>query len=457
MSSAGRSSPWSGAALGRVATFVLPTASVLIAALVFLGPGALRPALGVRVRGLPAEGARTVALRVELVRSRYDVVDTGGVQELLVEASAPGQTLRAWHGETGPDGIAEVRLEAQSPILRGPLALGVSAVKPRPKLLAAGEVPLRRPAAAFVQLGRLNGTVHGDLAVRVDATRGFLASPFPEVLRVLVSPAGMDVPLGTRAEVTVSGPGLDATPPKLTTDERGAGAFRLKALAHQVELTLDVRAGDRTARWEGTLPVLPGAMWLSPKGSSSTLALLSPVPRERAYVSFWSEEGRVGGAVVPLARDPLGFFAGEVAMPEVSARLLYATVAGDPLEQGVGTVGWPLQPPEGVVSPQPLALLLDGLPAALEREKQRAWTTRRSGLVLIGAAALAEVLLLLFQGRDSQRKLEAHLEEASGSVSEADRARLRSAGRDHPLMRAVLVVALVGLGFAMVAALSTFR
>ncbi len=134
MSSAGRSSPWSGAAVGRAATFVLPTASVLVAALVFLGPGALRPALGVRVRGLPADGARTLALRVEVVKMLFDVVDGGGVQDLLVEASAPGQTLRAWHGPTGPDGIAEVRPRGERPLARPP---GDRGDRPGPQAQAA--------------------------------------------------------------------------------------------------------------------------------------------------------------------------------------------------------------------------------------------------------------------------------------------------------------------------------
>src|SRR5690242_19841373 len=102
MSSAGRSFPWSGAAVARAATFVLPTASVLVAALVFIGPGGLRPTTAARVYGVPADGARVVALRIELVKILHDVVESGGAQELLVEATAPGQTLRAWHGTTGP-------------------------------------------------------------------------------------------------------------------------------------------------------------------------------------------------------------------------------------------------------------------------------------------------------------------------------------------------------------------
>jgi hypothetical protein len=147
-----------------------------------------------------------------------------------------------------------------------------------------------------------------------------------------------------------------------------------------------------------------------------------------------------------------------VKVPDLpSARVLYAVVAGDAHEQGSGTVAWPILPPEGAATPQPMAMLLDGLPAAQEREKQRAWATRKTGLVLIGAAALAEVLLLLLQSRASQRRLEAHLQDASTAMPEADRARLMGAAREHPLLRALTAVTLVGLAFAMVAALSTFR
>jgi hypothetical protein len=444
--------------VARAATFVLPVASVLVAALVFLGPGALRPATGARVRGRPAPGTHAVALRVEVVKSLYEVVDTTGVQELLIEGTAPGQTLRAWHGNTGPDGIAEVELGASAP-LRGPIAVAVSTLGSPPKLLAGGEITLAPPPFAVVQLGRLTGNTHGDLEIHVDMTRGYLASPFPEVVRVTVTPTGLDVPLGARAEVELSGPGLDISDAKLTTDEHGVALFRLKALAHQVDLSVKARLGDKSATFEATLPVVPGAMWLSPPGAdAATRSVLSPAPRERAYVSFWTEEGRVAGAVVPLARDGLGFYAGEVKVPDLpGAHIVYATVAGDPVEQGAGTIAWPLRPAEGAVVPQPLALLLDGLPTGLEREKQRAWATRRAGLWLIGAAALAEVLLLLTASRASQRKLEAHLLEASVAMAEADRTELIRSSREHPVLRALLAVSLVGLSFAMVAALSTFR
>ena len=480
MSPAGRSSPppeppapvaGGTEAAGRAAIFVLPILSVLVAALAFLGPGGLHAATGVRVRGLPVEGGRALALRVEVVRSFHDVVDTVAVSGIEVEASAPGQVLSTWRGAAGPDGIAEARLEAREP-LRGSVAVAVTAPHDgRTAVLASGEIPLRAPASArsretLVQSGLVRGAVHGDLAIRVEATRGVLASPFAERMHVAVSSVLGDAPVG-RAEIELSGPGLEVAPARLTTDERGIGAFDVKALAHNVELSITARAGDKTARWEGTLPVVPGALWLDPAldpaSPEGVVSLVSAVPRERAYLSLWSEEGRIFGAVVPLVRDGFGFFRGQVtAKLPPSARLVYATVAGDPVEQGSGTVAWPIRPAAGAVArvgagARGLEMLLDGVPAAVEREKLRAWAARRAGLLVIGAAALAEVLLLLSQSRTSQRRLDAHLLRASATLPEEDRRRLLGAGRESPLLRASLAMALVGLGFALVAALSTFR
>ncbi len=431
---------------------MLPTLSVLVAALVLLGPGSARPSIGARIRGAPVDGSRTLALRLEIVRALYEVIDGGGEHDVLVEASAPGQTLRAWHGPTGPDGIAEVRLEGSAPI-RGPVAVAVTALTPRQRIVAAGSIALRPPSPLTADLVRIAGNTRGDLDVRVQATRGLLASPFVETLRVIVSPA-------QRAEITLEGAGFDASPAKVTTDDRGVALFAVTPLAHQIELGVAVRAGDKSARWEGTLPVVPGAMWIAPSSASETArrALLSPAPRERAYVSFWSDEGRAGGAVVPLAKNARGFFEGAIDVPDAAgSRVLFASVAGDPLEQGAGTVSWPLRPAEGAVVAPPMALLLDGLPAAQEREAARAAAARRAGLWLVGAAALAEILLLLAVSRSSQRALEAHFVQASDALPEADRARLLDAAREHPVLRALLAAALVGLAFALAAALSSFR
>jgi hypothetical protein len=441
----------------RAISFVLPVLSVLVAALVFLGPGALGPVGSARVRGAPAEGARHLAVRVEAVRAYHDVVDALEAREILVEATAPGQSLTPWRGDAGPDGIADAVLTASAP-LRGPVAVQITAAGPRGRrLLAGGTISLARAAPAFVQLGTIAGTARGELAVRVDAARGVMASPFPETLRLGVSLVA-DAPLGGRAELVLSGAGLRITPERVTTDERGRASVRVEALAHQVELAIDARLEGRSGHWEGTLPVVPGAVWLDPASPAGTLTLVSPSPRARAYLSLWTEEGRVLGAAVPLARDALGFFRGQVQAALPPSAVAYAVVAGDPLEQGSGTVAWPLRPAEGAVSTSPrIGLLLDGVPAALNRDKERAWAARRTGLVLIGIAAMAEVLLLLAQSRAAQRRLDAHFADSAAPLPEEDRRRLLGATHERPVLRALLLVSLTALGFALIAALSTFR
>jgi hypothetical protein len=472
MSSAGRSEPPSAPppvagpearGLARVATYGIPVFSVLVAALVFLGPGAPRAVLGARVLGQPIEGSRYVALRVETIRSYFDIVETAAVPELIVEAAAAGQELPVVHGASGPDGVAEVRLEAGAPI-QGPIALRIKAADGdrRPKVLAEGVLQTARPTPLHAQAAAIHGAAGGDLAIRVDASRGQLAAPFPEVLRVSVT--SDDEPSGLPADLELSGAGMEITPQARATDRWGRASFQVKALGHYVDLAVTARAGARTGRWEGTLPVVPGAIWLDPSSAEGTLSLVSPAPRERAYASLWTDEGRVWGAIVPLARDDFGFFRGAVSLAAPGGtKLAQLTVAGDPREGGSGTVAWPLRPSEGAVAPPAMSSLLDGVPAAVARDDRRAWTARSIGLAVIGAAALAEVVLLLLLSRASQRALDAHITAASSAdgeslaLPEADRAKLMEAAREHPLLRALLAAALLVLAFAMVAALATFR
>jgi hypothetical protein len=446
----------------QVAIYVLPVASVLIAALVFLGPGAEHATVAARVRGSPAEGSRSIALRAEVLRSVHDVAEPVALGDLTATATLPGQALPIWRGAAGSDGIAEVVLEGSTP-LQKTIAIAITAPGESGKrLLVQGEIPLRKAPSPFVQLGAIRGTTKGTLEIRVDATRGVMASPFPEAIRVSVTRGG--APLGTKVELALSGEGMEIVPKALTTGEAGVGTATIKALAHNVDLAIVARAGDEQARWEGTLPVVPGAMWIDPASVRGPLSIVSAAPRPRAYLSLWSADGRTFGAVVPLARDDFGFFRGRVEIPRPGSKLTYATVAGDALEQGSGTVAWPLQPSEGAVSGEhAMTLLLDGLPAAKARERARAWSARRAGLVLLGMAALAEVLLILLQSRAYQRTLEAHLREASDKgadgegLSQADRDKLLGSATEHPALRAIVMVCLVALAFAMMAALATFR
>jgi hypothetical protein len=259
-----------------------------------------------------------------------------------------------------------------------------------------------------------------------------------------------------------------------------------------VELSLAVTAGEgKRGTWEGILPVVPGGVWLerAPEGeaargasTSPEIRVVSPAPKRQVYLSIIGDQGRVFGAVIPLAPDGAGFYAGRVrADLPAGARTLQVTLAGDPFEQGAGTVAWPLVPPEGTAEIQRVELLLDGLPGAEIRERARASAARRAAAILVGAAAIFEVLLLLLRSRASQRALEKHLAGASGvpdadtqrpgepppgeareprgpaPLSAADRERLLASARDHPVLWALAFSALVGLGFALVLAFATLR
>jgi hypothetical protein len=186
-----------------------------------------------------------------------------------------------------------------------------------------------------------------------------------------------------------------------------------------------------------------------------------------------TEQGRMFGAIVPLKPDTRGFFSGSVTLPFSfeQVKTAHAVVAGDPFEQGSGTVAWPVLPPEGKAPLGRVELFHDGMAAAEAREQARASQVRRAALFVIGAAAAFEVLLLVLLSRASQRRLEAHLRAASVSDTEsldpdrgamapvppADQVKLIQSAREEPLLHLAVFAALVALGFAMVGALVTFR
>lgn len=450
--------------LGRTAIMVIPTVAVAVTALVLLGPGALRPALGVRLRGAPAAGAPVMALRLEAVRSLYDVDEVTALDGIHVDATAGGARLGGWSGDADKDGIAEVRLDSAAPIT-GPLEVVITRAG---VLLAHGTIPLRPADPIVMGRGIVPGIAHGDLGIQVEAVRGVLAAPFPDTLAFTVSELLGGAPVQADLELSVLGaelfkPGSSATaaaealPLRLTTNDRGAARIVIKPLAHDVNLAITARTLEKTGRWEGVLPVVPGAAWIEPGSGLGPLVVVSPAPHAFAYLSFWSEAGRVAGASLPLAKDADGFYRARVTpLLPADARTLYVNIAGDSLELGAGTVAWPLRPAEAAFTARPMELLLDGLPEGRALEKARAWSARRAGLAVIAAAALAEIVLLLYRSRASQQKLEAHFLEGEPDDS-PDRPGLLRAAREHMVLRALVGVAMIALAFAIIGALTTLR
>ncbi|WP_437709172.1 hypothetical protein WMF45_33085 [Sorangium sp. So ce448] len=471
----------------NAATYVLPALGIGIAALAILGPGAPRVATGVRVWGAPVAGSEALALRVEGVRRLHGADDPAAIPQIEVSATSAGSPLERWTGSLDKDGIGEALLRAPAG-LREPvtarIALGGDTLLERqlpllPPLSGADTGAL--PGAAHATA--LPGAAHGELRLQVTAARGALAAPFPERVRVAIETQDGTPAAGARLEASAVGAeiaGRGSDPAQITTDARGAAELTLKPLAHTVELTLrathpgSAPPGTRIASgtWEGKLPVIPGAIWLDPgglDGERPELRLISPTPRPRAYVSIGGVRGRALGTIVPLAADGAGFFSGRVMLPDgaASGEADWAVVASDPYEQGAGTVAWPITSAAASASPRRVELLADGMPAAEARERARASHARRAGLGVLTASAVAQVLLLALRSRTARRRLEAHVAAASGGegkdgthgapLSREDRDRLLAAVRAEPLLSALALAALVGLSFAAVAALATFR
>jgi hypothetical protein len=76
---------------------------------------------------------------------------------------------------------------------------------------------------------------------------------------------------------------------------------------------------------------------------------------------------------------------------------------------------------------------------------------------VVGAAAVLSMLLILLRSRRAQQKLEAHLSAATEDGDAEGRKAILKAAREPSVLRVLVAVAVVGLAFALLAAVSTFR
>lgn len=441
---------WSAAE--RVATYGVPVASVVLAALVVLGPGAHRGSLGVRVAGRTVQGSTVLVVRLLAVRRVYGIDDIARASGVRLEVSEAGELLGSWEGEIGDDGVGEAFVRLAHPAARAldvrVTAHGVEEAAGR-LIPAPREPPRRRTKTA-------SGIASGDVALEVIVDRGVMTAPFPEALSIRASETAQEV------TVRAAAPGLDLGSVFATGSAPIPPAeplrFVARPLAHEVELTLEASTVlGRKGHWEGHLPVIPGALWLDPSSPPGRLVVATPAPRDHAFVSVFGDDGdRLFGASIPLAREAGA--RGEVPLPKLPRAPDHVLLAGDPLERGPGTVAWPLGAEgQGAVVPRPIEVLLDGVPAGEAREAVRASRARRAGLLLLGAAGLLEVLLLARQSRRSARRLDEHLRRAGSASADGEAVDLsRTVERGLGLELGVYA-ALIALGFAMVGALASFR
>jgi hypothetical protein len=396
-----------------------PTLAMIVVGAALFGPGRASPFEAARIFGGPTEGLTRMWWRIALTR-RYREIDSVVADANVVVRATAGGEHAAGRCTTGADGVCDVEVRLQAPA-RGPIdVVVVRASDDRPDAATNVEIaPLARGAVMGnvarwserpARAPELKGVRSGDLEIRLYAVRGVMAAPFPDDIALSVTRDG-EPRAHARVEMQLIGGDVAATPDAaanggatslvVTTGDDGRAKLTAIPRAHAVEVTAHATWGSATGEFASTLPVVPGALWLDPQSrSSGALRVVSPVPRACAYATLDTRTARLWGGTVYLQNDDHGFAAGSVPWPDVAlppSEPIWLTLASDPEATGVGTVGWPIAPAsDAPAAEQSFAdsLLLDGLPAAEERETRR--RRRAAWLVVsaLGAAAGLEGVLL---------------------------------------------------------------
>lgn len=441
-------------ARGRFLLFVTPVSAV---AVVLLGvvSGGVRPFRSARVYSGPTQGITDLALRVELGdRDRVVEVPAQGVPFTVV-AWAAGQRVASARARSDELGIAEVRLQLPKP-LDSAFELLVEPVGHESPPLARGLVlgsTSAFQAATKRRGGFLRGRYAGPLTLAVAPTRGVLVTAqgaLDDALAISVVDDGGPV---QGARVTARLEGATAAASQLLTDDAGRARLRLRASDAQVRVELHAVSedGTREGKLAVRLEVVQGAIRATKRGER--LLLESSGAADVAYLGFFDEKQRYGGARVALSIAPDGHLVGEAPWPpQLSASPLWVVASSQPDLASPSAVGWP------VVGGDPDApqtfdarelLLLDGGPAARLREERRA---KRIRVVTAAYASLALfITLLLFVRRVRQADVgfESHLTRAG--IEEIPSIAPRRQGR------AVIAAACIGLGFVVLAVFALLK
>jgi hypothetical protein len=456
---------------------ILPGVAIGFVAVVILGPGNARPVLGARVYAATVNGT-ALSLRVTSVWATTGAESPAPEIDLDVICGSLRDTVR-----TGPDGVAEAELDV-------PCSIGSELlVESRGERLARGNLA---PSAALVQRplpeheparvvpgSAANGGVGLDLEVVV--LRGQLAPPFAEKARVRVRRSdGTGEPL-PKLHVVVDIEGASPERLELDVDPAHEGKdFELRPEGMQVRYSAKATTspGERlNVTWTANeaVPTVLGAMWLSPTSSAGgPIEIVAPSSRKRAYVSFWTRDGRLGGDTVELHEDADGFHRGTARRPERlgAGEPMDVVVSGEPDESGRSTVTWPdrLDIPSGTRTqwvsvatdgPPVLREMVSGVSGRLVAEMERVKRVRGIAIGVALVVGLLEIILLVREGRRAQRDLDAHFaaqaDAADGvEASAAIRDMAKNAAKSGNVMVTILG-AMIALAFGIVAAFVVAR
>ncbi len=448
----------------------LPVLSVLAVGFALLVVGSPRAYVAARVFGGPTEGASSHHVRLVVAEHTREGERPRELPVRVTATSEAGQTTVV-EALTDAQGHAQLEWVWEAPTT-GPFTLRVEPADDSPGVsrshpLAAGVVstPLAAWRAGLRRGATWSAPSRGELALRVAPGRGAFAVPFRDTLWIEVTRAGRPV-AGSHVEVQLTGATLTidgedgGRSRQLMSDERGLASTELIADAHTILVDVSARLEQPEGEalmgsLSATLPVIPGAIDLRP-GADDSLVLTSPVERERAFVAWIDEQGRRGGATVPLSPSPDGLWRGALSLPPRAEGepLGWLLTSSSPELQGGGSVGWPLDDPSAGPLPTLGAselTLLDGFPAAQARAEARVRQARwiAAGIALF--SGLIVIALMLEQSRRAAARFNEHLKEQASAEAQANLT-------VTPIGLNLVIAALcVGLGFLLLGLLVLYR
>lgn len=434
--------------LRRILFWVTPALTIFVVGFALFVVGAPRVQPIARLWGGPVSGTGPLIWRVEAAQwlEEREVPLAGTSLQVLwrVNGSEAARTLRL-------DDQGEAFVELPRPPL-GQLHVEVS--REDGQTLASGELGSVSASHWLGQARRrggwIDGITRGELQIRVAAERGVLAVPFTETLLVEVRDQGKPS-RGARVEAE-----LDGTVPERvqqTTDAEGRAKLQVAPRHHVASLGLRACKAGTCGSFHCQLPVIPGALWASLKGS--TLSIQSATPNERAQYTIIGEKGRVAAGQVQLRAERAGSHKARVHLPGLPQGPLWAVVGSESGLDSRSSVGWPLRPE---LSDEPFQtldvpdrLLLDGRERARQAESRRQRLAQAIAIVAALAGFALMALLLLEGGRRAHRQIYEHLARAGASHPEE----LVS----EKSTRSALAVGFLCLllGFALIALIAVYR
>jgi hypothetical protein len=439
---------------GRFLLLAAPISAVLVVLLGVLAGGA-RPIRSARVYGGPTQGEQELRLRLELgERDRVAEVPLAHTS-FVVAAVAGGQRVADATGKTDELGNAELKLRLPRPH-DSAFELRVESAAHDAPPLAKGLVlgPSEALRGRATRRGGFQQGRHiGDIALFVAPAHGALVTAQGALQDELVIRAERAGSAISDARVRVKLEGGEPAEAQLKTDGRGLARLSVRPSETSLRVALEASAdgigeGTLAARFE----VIQGAIRATRQ--AERLLLESSGAASVAFIGFFDERRRYGGAHVALSPAPDGRLLAELPLPAelVDVSPLFAVVSSQPDLASPSAVGWPISRPS---EPDPRTfdarelLLLDGAPSARLREDRRARRIRRVTAAYAALALGLTLYVFVRRVREADAAIERHLQRA-GAEEALSIAPRRGA-------RTVLAAACIGLGFLVLALLALFK